>query len=52
MNDELRYAIDALQGGQGDISNSFRKAMSSITHVIEKRIGTPLDKTPKDGFPN
>ena len=52
MKDELRYAINALQGGQGDISNSIQKAMNSITHVIEKRIGTPLDRTPKDGFPN
>ncbi len=44
MMDELRYAVNALQGGQGDISNSIQKAMNSITHVIEKRLGAPLEQ--------
>lgn len=52
MKDELRYAIDALQGGHfGDITNAMQKAMNSINKVIEKRIGRPLEQTNKqDNF--
>lgn len=45
MMDELRYAINALQGGHyGDITMAMEKAMKSITHVIEKRLGAPLEQ--------
>ena len=45
MMDELRYAVNALQGGHyGDITMAMEKAMKSITHVIEKRLGAPLEQ--------
>lgn len=52
LADELRYAIDALQGGYAEIWNCMKKAMNAITKVVEKRIGAPLDHDPKDRFPS
>lgn len=43
MMDELKYAVNALQGGHyGDITNAMQKAMNSIMHVLEKRTGASL----------
>lgn len=51
LADELRYAIDALQGGYAEIWNCMKKAINSITKVVERRIGAPLDHDPKAAFP-
>lgn len=52
LMDELRYAVNALQGGHyGDITMAMQKSMKSITHVLEKRIGAPLEQTePTENF--
>ena len=37
VEDDLRYAIDALNGGEGEIQSSIQRAMNQITAVINNR---------------
>lgn len=37
MNDELRYALDALKGGQAEVNNCLQRAMNSITSIINNK---------------
>ena len=37
MNDELRYALDALKGGQAEVNSCLQRAMNSITSIINNK---------------